>query len=160
MKTTIVKPEAPKWILIDAEGQSLGRLAASTASILRGKHKPSFSPHQIYGDHVVVINASKLSFQSAKLHRKQYARHTGFIGSLKVISLGDLFKQNPVQVIEKAVKGMLPKNKLRNEMMKRLHVYAESEHNHGAQKPQPLTSSPSTDSTSSRQASSGQASNN
>ncbi len=152
MKTTIVKPSAPKWILIDAEGQSLGRLSASAASMLRGKHKPSFSPHQIYGDHVVVINASKLDFQPAKFHRKVYSRHTGFIGSLKSITLGDLFKKDPSQVIEKAVKGMLPKNRLRKEMMKRLHVYADSEHNHEAQKPEPLTSNPST--------SSGQASNN
>ena len=105
MKTTIVKPEAPKWILIDAEGQSLGRISASTASILRGKHKPSFSPHQIYGDHVVVINASKLDFQPAKFHRKVYSRHTGFIGSLKSITLGDLFKRILRKLLKKQLKA-------------------------------------------------------
>jgi len=139
MKTTIVKPQAPKWFLVDAEGQSLGRLSAQVAAILRGKNKPSFSPHQVCGDHVVITNASGLSFHSSKLYRKKYSRHTGYTGGLKTVTLGALFSKDPVQVIERAVKGMLPKNRLRKEMMKRLHVCSGSEHEHAAQKPQLLT---------------------
>ncbi len=139
MRTTIVKPQAPKWILIDAADQSLGRLSAQIATMLRGKHKPQFSPHQMHGDHVVVINASKLKFQPAKLHRKKYFTHTGYFGNLKTITLGALFEKDPVKVIEKAVKGMLPKNRLRNEMMKRLHVSADDSHEYEAQKPELLT---------------------
>jgi len=138
MKTSTVKPSAPKWLLVDAEGQSLGRLSAKVASVLRGKHKPSFSPHEIHGDHVVVINAGNLQFHPTKLYRKKYYKHTGYTGNLKTTSLKAALEKDPTKVIERAVKGMLPKNRLRNEMMKRLHVFAESDHTYSAQKPAPF----------------------
>jgi large subunit ribosomal protein L13 len=139
MKTSTVKPPAPEWVILDAEGQNLGRLSAKVASVLRGKHRPTFSPHAIYGDHVVVINASKLAIHPVKMRRKVYSKHSGYIGHLKTVGLDKLFEEKPVSVIERAVRGMLPKNRLRNEMMKRLHVFAESEHPHEAQQPQVLT---------------------
>jgi large subunit ribosomal protein L13 len=135
MKTTTVKPSAPQWILLNAEGMTLGRLATSIASSLRGKHRREFSPHQIYGDHVIVINAEKLSIHPSKLAKKVFHRHTGYLGHLKEESLKDAMKKNPAGVIEHAVKGMLPKNRLRAVALKRLHVYAGSQHSHEAQKP-------------------------
>lgn len=139
MKTTHPKPAEPKWILVDAEGQNLGRLAVQIANILRGKNKASFSPHQLCGDHVIVINASKLHFHPTKHRRKVYVKHTGYLGHLKTWSLQQMIDEKPTQMIEKAVKGMLPRNRLARQMLKRLHVYAEAEHTHEAQKPQPLT---------------------
>lgn len=133
-----MKPEAPKWLLVDAEGQSLGRLSAKVASVLRGKHKPSFSPHEIHGDHVVVVNAGKLQFHPTKLYRKKYYKHTGYTGNLKTSTLKEAMEKDPTKVIEKAVKGMLPDNRLRNKMLKRLHVFPESDHTLLAQKPVPL----------------------
>ena len=138
MKTSTMKPPAPKWILVDAADKNLGRLAAQVASLLRGKHRPGFSPHQLWGDQVVVINASKLKFHPVKLRRKTYFKHSGYIGHLRATSLETMMEERPVQVIEKAVQGMLPKNRLRAQMLKRLHVFAESEHTHEAQKPVPL----------------------
>jgi large subunit ribosomal protein L13 len=139
MKTSTIPPQAPSWLLVDAEGQNLGRLAASVATLLRGKHKASFSPHQLCGDQVVVINAAKLDFHPVKLQRKQYAKHTGYIGHLKVTSLERMMKEKPEEVIERAVKGMLPSNRLRAQMLKRLHVSADDQHAHTAQTPSPVS---------------------
>lgn len=139
MKTSSPKPAEPKWVLIDAKGQNLGRMAAEIATILRGKHKPSFVPHQLCGDHVVVINAKELEFHPAKHRRKVYVKHTGYLGHMKVWNLQDMLEKRPTDMVTLAVKGMLPKNKLANQMMKRLHVFAENEHQHEAQKPEPLT---------------------
>ncbi|MAE68310.1 MAG: 50S ribosomal protein L13 [Candidatus Peribacteraceae bacterium] len=139
MKTTHLKPADPQWILVDAEGQNLGRLSTKIATILRGKHRASFSPHQLCGDHVIVINAEKLFFHPTKHRRKIYVKHTGYLGHLKTWSLKEMIEKKPTEMIEKAVKGMLPKNRLSKQMLKRLHVYAGPEHQHEAQKPQPLT---------------------
>lgn len=139
MKTSHLKPAEPKWILIDAQGQNLGRLSAHIATILRGKNKATFSPHQLCGDHVIVINAEKLEFHPTKHRRKIYVKHTGYLGHLKTWSLQEMIDKKPTKMIELAVKGMLPKNRLARQMMKRLHVFAGAEHTHEAQKPKPLT---------------------
>lgn len=139
MKTTTVTPEAPAWLVIDAEGQSLGRMAAEIAHVLRGKHKPSFSPHQLCGDHVIVINASKLAFTQKKLLQKMYYSHSGYLGHLKATPLDEMMQKHPERVVEKAVKRMLPKNRLRADILKRLHIFAGAEHTHAAQKPTPLS---------------------
>ncbi len=139
MKTTTLKPADPKWVLIDAEGQNLGRMAAQIATILRGKNRASFSPHQLCGDHVIVINAQKLYFHPTKHRRKIYVSHSGYLGHLKTRSLKDMIEKKPTEMVEKAVKGMLPKNRLARKMLKRLHVYAEGEHQHEAQQPKVLT---------------------
>ena len=136
MKTTIVKPSAPRWLLIDAEGQNLGRLAAEVAALLSGKHRPAFSPHQVHGDQVIVVNAAQLKFHPVKFRRKVYRKHTGYIGHLKTKSLGAMMEERPEEVIERAVKGMMPHNRLRKEMLKRLHVSAGLEHDHAAQQPE------------------------
>jgi large subunit ribosomal protein L13 len=138
MKTTTLPPPAAQWLLIDAEGQNLGRLAAKVAHILRGKHRRSFAPHQLCGDHIVVLNAAKLAFQPRKFLRKSYADHTGYLGHFRRRSLADVMRERPAEVIERAVHGMLPKNRLRARMLKRLHVFAGSEHSHAAQNPVPL----------------------
>lgn len=138
MKTSTLPITAPQWILIDANEQNLGRLATRVALLLRGKHKVSFSPHQPCGDHVVVINAGKLKFHPVKLYRKTYAKHSGFIGHLKVQSLGQLMEKDPADVIVRAVKGMLPANRLRIQLLKRLHVSVDEKHDHEAQKPVPI----------------------
>ena len=139
MKTTTLKPAAPEWIIIDAEGQNLGRLATKVATILRGKHKPSFSPHQLCGAQVIVINAQKLYFHPTKHRRKIYVKHSGYLGHLKTFSLQSMIDKKPTAMVELAVKGMLPKNRLSRQMLKRLHVYADAEHNHEAQQPKVLT---------------------
>lgn len=139
MKTSTVKPAAPQWILVDAEEQTLGRIATKIATMLRGKNKATFSPHQICGDCVVVINAEKLSFTARKMAQKQYRRHSGYIGHLKTTNLGTMMEKKPEEVIKLAVKGMLPANRLRPELLKRLHIYKGSEHPHTAQKPVPLS---------------------
>ena len=139
MKTTHPTPEAPQWILVDAEGKNLGRMATDIATMLRGKHRPSFSPHQLCGDHIVVINAEKIAFHPNKHRRKIYVKHTGYLGHLKTWSLQEMLEKKPTEIIERAVKGMLPKNRLARQMLKRLHVFAGSEHPHTAQKPTPLS---------------------
>ncbi len=139
MKTSSPTPAEPKWIIIDAKDQNLGRLAAQVATILRGKNKATFSPHQLCGDHVVVINASKLYFHPTKHRRKVYVTHSGYIGHIKTKSLQEMIDKKPTEMIEIAVKGMLPKNRLARLMMKRLHVFAEEAHTHEAQTPTPLT---------------------
>ncbi|TSC57195.1 MAG: large subunit ribosomal protein L13 [Candidatus Peregrinibacteria bacterium Greene0416_62] len=139
MKTSTPKPAAPAWLLIDAEGQMLGRIAVQAAHLLRGKHKPEFSPHQLFADHVVIVNAGKIAIADKKARNKIYYSHSPFPGSMKKVSMETLLKEKPTRPMEKAIKGMLPKNRLRDEMMKRLHVFAEAEHTFGAQKPVPVS---------------------
>ena len=125
-----------KWHVVDASGQTLGRLATEVASILRGKHKPMFAPHLDTGDYVIVINASKIHLTGKKLTDKFYHYHTGHPGGIKSIAYGKLLEKKPEKVIELAVKGMLPHNKLGRAMFKKLKVYAGTEHPHEAQLPQ------------------------
>ncbi len=127
-----------EWLLVDAEGQVLGRLASKIAKILRGKHKPDFTPHVDGGDHVVVINADKIILTGNKWDDKEYIWHTGYPGGQRSITARDLMKKHPERLVEKAVKGMLPKNKLGRKMFKNLHVYVGSEHPHQAQNPKVL----------------------
>lgn len=138
MKTSTIKHGDPSWHVIDAADQSLGRMAATIARVLRGKHKATFSPHQLCGDHVVVVNVGKLKFSERQLLQKEYYRHSGYIGHLKTIPLKRMIENKPEQIVELAVKGMLPKTKLRAEQLKRLHIFVDAEHTHEAQKPSPL----------------------
>lgn len=139
MKTSVLKPQAPSWTIVDADGKSLGRIAADIAHVLRGKHNPSFSPHQIYGDHVIVINASKIAIPQKKLMQKTYVKHSGYIGHLRTRTLKQMMEKSPEDVITIAVKGMLPSNRLRPQMLKNLHVFAGAEHPHSAQQPTSLS---------------------
>lgn len=125
-----------EWWVVDAEGIPLGRLASEVAQLIRGKHKPTFAPHVDGGDHVVVVNASKIAITSDKSQEKIYYRHSGFPGGLKEETFEALLARRPEQVIERAVKGMLPKNKLGRKMASKLKVYAGPDHPHQAQKPQ------------------------
>ncbi|BCJ87308.1 50S ribosomal protein L13 [Effusibacillus dendaii] len=143
MRTTyMAKPNAVerKWYLIDAEGKTVGRLATEIASILRGKHKPEFTPHVDTGDFVVVINAEKVVFTGNKLQNKIYRRHSLYPGGLKETTAANMLKTKPERVLQSAVKGMLPKNSLGAKMMTKLHVYAGGEHPHQAQQPIPWES--------------------
>jgi len=124
-----------RWFVVDAQGQVLGRLASRVASILRGKHKPTFSPHLDVGDHVVVINAEKIHLTGRKLTDKVYRWHTGYIGGLREVSAGTMLRSHPDRVIEWAVEGMLPKNRLGRAMAKKLRVYRGADHPHAAQQP-------------------------
>ena len=123
------------WVLVDAEGQTLGRLASKVAILLRGKHKPNFTPHVDCGDNVVIINASKVNLTGNKWEDKTYIRYTGYPGGQISLSANQLFEKNPSTIIEKSVKGMLPKNKLGSELFRNLYVYNDSNHNQDAQKP-------------------------
>ncbi|RHW33933.1 50S ribosomal protein L13 [Neobacillus notoginsengisoli] len=125
-----------KWYVVDAEGKTLGRLASEVASILRGKNKPTFTPHVDTGDHVIILNASKVTLTGNKLHDKIYYRHTNHPGGLKQRTALEMRTNYAEKMIELAVKGMLPKNSLGRQMYKKLHVYAGSEHPHQAQKPE------------------------
>lgn len=125
-----------KWYIIDASGKTLGRMASEIAKILRGKHKPTYTPHVDTGDYVVVVNAEKVKVTGKKKQNKIYYHHTGYPGGLKEINLEKLLQQRPETVIENAVKGMLPHNRLGRKMFKKLKVYAGSNHPHQAQKPQ------------------------
>jgi len=127
-----------KWYVVDAQGKTLGRLASEIATILRGKHKPIFTPHVDCGDYVIVVNAEKVWTTGLKLDQKMYYRYSGYPGGLKEIVLRDQLKKFPERVIESAVKGMLPKNRLGRQVYKKLKVYAGPNHPHAAQKPQPL----------------------
>jgi large subunit ribosomal protein L13 len=130
----------PKWFVVDAEGMVLGRLASEVAKILRGKHKPIFTPHLDTGDHVIVINASKVRVTGRKAEQKTYFKHTGYMGHDRKIPFASMLAKHPEQVIEKAVFGMLPKNGLaRNSIRRKLRVYAGAEHPHVAQQPTPLS---------------------
>lgn len=140
MKTYSAKPETVKrdWSIIDAENQTLGRLATEVARRLRGKHKPEFTPHVDAGDYVVVINAAKVKVTGKKASDKMYYRHTGYPGGLKSMSFEKLQNYKPESIIELAVKGMLPKNSLGNAMYKKMKVYAGDTHPHAAQQPQEI----------------------
>lgn len=140
MKTYSAKPETVKrdWSIIDAENQTLGRLATEVARRLRGKHKPEFTPHVDAGDYVVVINAAKVKVTGKKASDKMYYRHTGYPGGLKSMSFEKLQDYKPESIIELAVKGMLPKNSLGNAMYKKMKVYAGDTHPHAAQQPQEI----------------------
>jgi len=126
------------WVIVDAAGKVLGRLASQIAQRLRGKHKPEFAPHMDAGDFVVVVNADKLAVTGRKLDQKMYYRHSGWIGGLKETVMRDMMAGKPDQVLIKAVKGMLPKNRLGRQMLKKLKVYSGTEHPHAAQQPKPL----------------------
>ena len=128
---------ASKWLIVDAAGVPVGRLATEVASIIRGKTHPEFTKHVSGGDFVIVVNAAKAVFTGKKLSDKKYYHHTGFPGGLKEVSAGTLLEKHPERVIESAVKGMLPKGALGHQMITKLKVYAGTEHPHGAQMPQP-----------------------
>jgi large subunit ribosomal protein L13 len=127
-----------KWLIVDADGQILGRLASEVASILRGKNKPIFTPHMDVGDHVIIINAGKIRVTGKKAKTKKYYRHTGYPGGLRSDSYSDLIKSNPARILEKAIWGMLPHNKLGKKIYKKLKIYAGNEHPHEAQKPEKI----------------------
>jgi len=139
-KTYSAKPNEieQKWYVVDAEGKTLGRLSTEIARILRGKHKPIYTPHIDTGDYVIVINADKVRVTGKRLDQKIYYRHSGYMGGLTAISLRRMLETHPERVIEHAVKGMLPKNRLGRQMYKKLKVYASPDHPHKAQQPQPL----------------------
>jgi large subunit ribosomal protein L13 len=124
-----------QWHLIDADGMTVGRLASEVARLLMGKHKPTYTPFLDTGDHVIVINASRVVFKGNKINDKMYRHHTGWPGGLKEISARDLLAKRPVRLIELTIKGMLPKTRLGRAMVSKLKVYAGAEHPHGAQKP-------------------------
>ena len=128
-----------KWYVVDAADKTLGRLAAEVAKGLRGKHKPTFTPHMDTGDHVIIINADKVRLTGKKLVQKVYFRHSGYLGGDKYTKAGDMLAKNPVRMVELAVRGMVPHNRLGSQIIKKLHVYAGSEHPHAAQKPEVLT---------------------
>jgi len=138
VKTYVPREVESKWYVIDAEGKTLGRLAAKIATILRGKHKPEYTPNMPVGDYVIVINAAKVKLTGKKLEDKIYTRYSGYPGGLKRIPAGEMLKRHPERVIERAVKGMLPKNRLGRKLFKRLKVYAGPDHPHAAQKPEKL----------------------
>lgn len=140
MKTFNAKDEEVKrdWFLIDAKGKTLGRLASNIATILRGKNKAIYTPHVDTGDYVVVVNAAQISVTGNKYEDKKYHHHTGYVGNLKTISFKDLLHKNPEAIINKAVKGMLPKGPLGRKMAKKMKVFADSNHTHDSQKPQIL----------------------
>lgn len=139
-KTVSIRKEDVKrdWYVVDMEGQVVGRAATKIATILRGKHKPSYTPHIDCGDYIIIINADKLRFTGQKMDQKQYFSHSGYPGGQKVITPRQLLEKKPYAVIEKAVKGMLPKNKLGRKMFKKMFVYAGAEHPHQAQQPKKL----------------------
>jgi large subunit ribosomal protein L13 len=126
------------WYLVDADGQTLGRLAAQIARILRGKHKPIFAPHVDTGDHVIVVNAAKIQLTGKKREQKMAYRHSGYPGGLKATPYGVLLAQRPSRVVERAVKGMLPHNRLGAQQLRKLKIYAGADHPHQAQQPEPL----------------------
>ncbi len=127
-----------EWVLVDAENQTLGRLASKVAILLRGKHKTNFTPHVDCGDNVIVINAEKINLTGNKWTEKTYIRHTGYPGGQRSLSATELFGKNPARLVEKSVKGMLPKNKLGADLFRNLNVVVGSEHKHEAQKPKAI----------------------
>ncbi|MCA0982298.1 MULTISPECIES: 50S ribosomal protein L13 [Exiguobacterium] len=139
MRTTFMAKASEverKWLLIDAEGKTLGRLTSEVASLLRGKHKPTFTPHVDCGDHVIIINAEKIKLTGNKLNDKIYYRHSGHPGGLKSQTAKELLAKRPERMLELAIKGMLPKGSLGRQQFNKLHVYAGTEHKHEAQKPE------------------------
>ena len=140
MKTFMLRKEdvEHKWYVIDAEGQVLGKVAALAASVLRGKHKPTYTPHVACGDNVIIINAEKVILTGNKLDDKMYYNHSGYPGGLRERNAKTMIEKYPEEMVERAVKGMLPKNRLGRQIFKQLFVYAGSEHKHEAQKPERL----------------------
>ena len=140
MTTVSAKPAEVRreWYLVDADGKTLGRLASEIARRLRGKHKAQYTPHVDTGDYIVVVNAEKIRVTGNKLQNKMYHHHTGYIGNLKSMNLATLLEKAPERVLERAVKGMLPRNPLGRAMFEKLRVYAGTEHRHAAQQPQTL----------------------
>ena len=127
-----------EWLVVDAEGEVLGRLASKVAKLIRGKHKPNFTPHVDCGDNVVIINAEKIKLTGNKWNDKTYVRHTGYPGGQRTLTANELFGKSPSRVVEKAVKGMLPKNKLGSALFRNLYVYSGGEHQQEAQKPRTI----------------------
>lgn len=127
-----------KWYLVDAEGKTLGRFATQIAAILRGKHKPTFTPHMDMGDNIIVVNAEKVQLTGRKAEQKKYYRHSGYPGGIKVTSFSDMIEKKPKMVITIAVKGMLPHNRLGRRILKNLKVYTGTEHPHASQNPEKL----------------------
>ena len=138
MKSFMANPSniERKWFVVDAADKTLGRLAAEVAKVLRGKNKPTFTPHMDTGDHVIVINADKVVLTGKKLTQKVYFHHSGYLGGDSYVKAGDMLKKNPVKMVELAVKGMSPHNKRGAQIYGKLHVYAGGEHPHAAQKPE------------------------
>jgi large subunit ribosomal protein L13 len=141
MRTHLAKPAEVKetWHLVNAEGRTLGRLAARVAGVLRGKHRPTFTPHVDLGDHVVIVNAEKIRLTGGKMETKLYRHHSGYPGGLKTATAEHLFRKDPTQLLTRAIEGMLPKTPLGNGMAKKLRVYAGPSHPHQAQRPVPLS---------------------
>ncbi|MCI9612350.1 MAG: 50S ribosomal protein L13 [Eubacterium sp.] len=141
MKTFMASPDTinRKWYVVDAEGKTLGRLASEIAKVLRGRHKPIFTPHMDTGDYVIVVNAEKIKVSGKKLDQKIYYKHSGYVGGMKETTLKDMLKKHPERVVEYAVKGMLPKGPLGRQMYRKLFVYVGPDHKHAAQKPEALT---------------------
>jgi len=140
--TMLTKEQAPgkrRWVVVDAQGQTLGRLASRVAVILRGKHRPDWTPHVDSGDYVVVVNAGQVVLTGRKLDQKKYYRHSGYPGHLKEITARRVLETHPERLVEFAVRGMLPKTKLGRAMFQKLKVYSGSSHPHAAQKPEPLS---------------------
>jgi len=139
--TYLEKPADVKetWHLVDAEGKTLGRLAARVAGILRGKHRPTFTPNVDLGDHVVIVNAEKIHVSGNKMKDKLYRHHSGYPGGLKTTSAEHLFRKDPTELLVRAIEGMLPKNPLGNGMAKKLRVYSGPNHPHHAQRPEPIS---------------------
>ena len=127
-----------KWLLVDADGETLGRLASKVAFLIRGKHKTNFTPHADCGDNVIVINAEKITLSGNKMETKKYIRHTGYPGGQRILTARQIMEKHPERLIEKAVKGMLPKNKLGSALYKNLKVCVGAEHKHEAQKPEAI----------------------
>ena len=127
-----------KWFVVDAADKTLGRLAAEVAKVLRGKHKPTFTPHMDTGDNVIIVNADKVVLTGKKLTQKTYFHHTGYLGGDRFVLAKDMLANNPVRMVEIAVRGMIPKNRLGDQIYKKLHVYAGPEHPHAAQQPEVL----------------------
>ena len=140
MKTYVAKPDTRErnWLVVDANGKTLGRLATVIADALRGKRKPEYTPHVDTGDFVIVINAEKIVVTGNKLADKRYYRHSGYPGGIRSRTLAEMLERRPEEVIRKAVKGMLPRNRLARRQITKLKVYAGPEHPHAAQKPEPL----------------------
>ena len=140
MKTFMASPATieRKWYVVDADGKTLGRLASEVAKVLRGKNKPTFTPHIDTGDYVIVVNAEKIKVTGKKLDQKIYYHHSDYVGGMKETTLKEMLAKHPERVIEFAVKGMLPKGPLGRSMITKLHIYAGPEHNHQAQKPEVL----------------------
>jgi large subunit ribosomal protein L13 len=140
VRTYVVKQKdiTRKWFVVDADGKTLGRLASKVARILRGKHKPIYSPHLDVGDYVVIVNADRIAVTGRKMDQKMYYRHTGYPGGVKELNLRDMLSRHPTYAVKYAVRGMLPKNRLGRKMIKKLKVYAGPEHPHEAQQPEVL----------------------